>query len=162
MALARAPERPELDEDRGRMTQCVTRTDVVLTADPARVLARLFVPGQELSHDSRSRASGVLARILALPEDEVGATLSRVRDRYAKRHRDLPGVLEANYERIAHRVPDDVELSDERRSLVGAWFTHEYSVEAAALFNPSAVVASRPVGPPAGPAPVRPEPARGR
>ena len=122
------------------MTQCVTRTDVVLTADPARVLARLFVPGHELSHDGRSRASGVLARILALPEDEVGATLSRVRDRYAKRHRDLPGVLRANYERIAHRVPDDAELSDERRSLVGAWFTHEYSVEAAALFNPSAVV----------------------
>ena len=117
---------------RSRVTQCVTRTDVVLTADPARVLARLFVPGQELSHDSRSRASGVLGRILALPEDEVGATLSRVRDRYAKRHRDLPGVLAANYERIAHRVPDGAVLSDDRRSLVGAWFTHEYSVEAAA------------------------------
>jgi hypothetical protein len=123
----------------GRTAQCVTRTSCVLTADPARVLARLFVPGQELSHDSRSRASGVLGRILALPEDEVGAVLSRVRDRYLKRHRDLPGVLTANYERIAHRVPDDVVLSDARRSLVGAWFTHEYSVEAAALFNPSAV-----------------------
>lgn len=122
------------------MTQCVTRSDVVLTADPARVLARLFVPGQELSHDSRSRASGVLERILALPDDEVTVALDRVRDRYGKRHRDLPGVLKANYERIAHRVPDDVVLSDEHRSLVGAWFTHEYSVEAAALFNPSVVV----------------------
>ena len=123
----------------GRTEQCVTRSNCVLTADPARVLARLFVPGQELSHDSRSRASGVLGRILALPEDEVGAVLSRVSDRYTTRHRDLPGVLEANYARIAHRVPDDVVLSDARRSLVGAWFTHEYSVEAAALFNPSAV-----------------------
>jgi predicted GH43/DUF377 family glycosyl hydrolase len=121
------------------MTQCVTRSGVVLTADPARVLARLFVPGHELSHDGRSRASGVLARILALPDDEVDTVLSRVTDRYGKRHRDLPGVLRANYERIAHRVPDDVVLSDERRDLVGAWFTHEYSVEAAALFNPSAV-----------------------
>lgn len=121
------------------MTQCVTRTDVVLTADPARVLARLFVPGQELSRDRQSRASGVLARILALPEDEVVATLDRVRDHYGKRHRDLPAVLLANYERIAHRVPDDADVSDARRSLVGAWFTHEYSVEAAALFNPSAV-----------------------
>jgi len=122
-----------------RMERGVTRSPVVLTADPARVLARLFVPGHELSQEGRSRASGVLARILALPEDEVGATLSRVRDRYTKRHRDLPGVLRANYERIAHRVPDDAGLSDERRSLVGAWFTHEYSVESAALFNPSAV-----------------------
>jgi predicted GH43/DUF377 family glycosyl hydrolase len=122
------------------VTACVTRSDVVLTADPGRVLARLFVPGQELSHDGRSRASGVLGRILALPDDEVGATLKRVGDRYLGRHRDLPGVLRANYARIAHRIPDDVELSDDRRDLVGAWFTHEYSVEAAALFNPSAVV----------------------
>ena len=107
--------------------------------DPARVLARLFVPGHELSHDGRSRASGVLSRILALPEQEVDAGLRRVHARYAARHRDLPGVLRAHYERIAHRVPAEVEMSAERRSLVGAWFTHEFSVEAAALFNPSAV-----------------------
>ena len=147
---------------RGRDGAGVTRTDVVLTADPARVLARLFVPGHELSLDGRSRASGVMSRILALPEDEVGVTLSRVRDRYAKRHRDLPGVLRANYERIAHRVPADAELSDERRSLVGAWFTHEYSVEAAALFNPSVVVHPDQSGLLPGRLPVRPEPARGR
>ena len=122
------------------MIGCVTRSDVVLTADPTRVLARLFVPGHELSLDGGSRASGVMSRILALPEDEVRVTLTQVHDRYTKRHRDLPGVLRTNYARIAHRVPADAELSDERRSLVGAWFTHEYSVEAAALFNPSAVV----------------------
>jgi predicted GH43/DUF377 family glycosyl hydrolase len=121
------------------MTGCVTRSDVTLTANPARVLARLFVPGHELSHDGRSRASGVLGRILALPEDEVRSTLTRVCDRYLGRHRDLPGALRANYARIAHRVPDDATLSEERRSLIGAWFTHEYSVEGAALFNPSAV-----------------------
>ena len=117
----------------------VTRTGVVLAADPSRVLARLFVPGQELSLDSRSRASGVLGRILALPEDEVGATLRRVLARYTGRHRDLPGVLRAHYARIAHRVPDGADLSEQRRDLIGAWFTHEYAVEAAALFNPSVV-----------------------
>ncbi len=122
------------------MTECVTPTDVTLTADPARVLARLFVPGHELSHDGRSRASGVLSRILALPDDEVGATLKQVGDRYAARHRDLPGVLMAHYQQIAHRIPDAADLSEEQRSLVGAWFTHEFAVEAAALFNPSAVV----------------------
>jgi predicted GH43/DUF377 family glycosyl hydrolase len=122
------------------VNQYVTRTNVVLTADPARVLARLFVPGHELSHDGRSRASEVLSRILALDEDEVGVTLKRVRDRYEQRHRDLPGVLMAHYEQIAHRIPEAAELSDERRSLMGACFTHEFSVEAAALFNPSAIV----------------------
>jgi predicted GH43/DUF377 family glycosyl hydrolase len=117
----------------------VTRTDVILRADPARVLARLFVPGHELSLDGRSRASGVLSRILALPEHEVATTLQRVLARYAGRHRDLAGALRANYERVAHRVPQDADPSVERRDLIGACFTHEYSVEAAALFNPSVV-----------------------
>jgi predicted GH43/DUF377 family glycosyl hydrolase len=121
------------------VTGCVTPSAVVLTADPARVLARLFVPGLELSHDGQARVSGVLARILALPDDEVAVSLERVRERFAARHRDLPGVLAAHYAQVAHRIPDADALSPERRELVGAWFTHEFSVEAAALFNPSAV-----------------------
>ena len=117
----------------------VLRTDVVLRPDPARVLAQLFVPGQELSVEGRSRASGVLERILALPEDQVGVTLQRVLARYAGRHRDLAGTLRANYERVAHRVPQEADPSPERQDLIGACFTNEYSVEAAALFNPSVV-----------------------
>ncbi|HEY0812010.1 MAG TPA: glycoside hydrolase family 130 protein [Pseudonocardia sp.] len=117
----------------------VIRTDVVLRPDPARVLARLFVPGHELSRDGRSRASGLTARILALPEDEVATTLQRVLSRYAGRHRDFRATLRTNYDRIAHRVPPDVHPSEQRRDLMGACFTHEFSVEAAALFNPSVV-----------------------
>ena len=100
------------------VTECVTPTDVTLTADPARVLARLFVPGHELSHDGRSRASGVLSRILALPDDEVGATLKQVGDRYAARHRDLPGVLMAHYRRSRTGYPT---LPICRRSDAASW-----------------------------------------
>jgi predicted GH43/DUF377 family glycosyl hydrolase len=120
-------------------TALVTRLDTTLVADPTRVLARLFVPGHELVASTESRATGVLARILALPEPEVGATLRDVLARYSRRHRDLAGVLAANYARIAHRILDSHDLSAQRRTLIGAWFTHEYSVEAAALFNPSVV-----------------------
>ncbi len=124
---------------RTRAPALVTRLDTALTADPARVLARLFVPGHELVADTESRATGVLARILALPEPEVATTLADVLARYSGRHRDLGATLAANYTRIAHRVLRNDELSAQRRTLIGAWFTHEYSVEAAALFNPSVV-----------------------
>lgn len=127
------------------MRELVTRSPVALAADPSRVLARLFVPGHELLLDSVSNTTDVLARILALPEDVVRSTLRHVHARYDGRHRDLPGVLIANYERIAHRIPEDANLSDERRSLLGAWFTNEFSVEGAALFNPSAVPSPGPV-----------------
>jgi predicted GH43/DUF377 family glycosyl hydrolase len=120
------------------VTDLVTRSAVTLVADPSRVLARLFVPGQELLVDTESRASGVLKRILDLPEAVVAEQAVMVRARYAGRHRDLPGAVAAHFQRIAHRVPAS-ELSDARRDLIGAWFTHEYSIEGAALFNPSAV-----------------------
>ncbi len=120
-------------------TRLVTRSDIRIEADPSRVLARLFVPGHELVGDEQSRATGVLARILALPEDVIAATLDRVLARYAGRHRDLPSTLLENYERIAHRVPDGASVSSARRSAIGACFTHEFAIEGAALFNPSAV-----------------------
>lgn len=121
------------------MSDLVTRTGVTLTADPSRVLARLFVPGHELLRNEESRAPGVLTRILALPEDVVDATLGRVLDHYAGRHRDLPSLLLAHFEEFAHRVPEAARLTDQRRRLIGAWFTCEFAVEGAALFNPSVV-----------------------
>jgi predicted GH43/DUF377 family glycosyl hydrolase len=119
--------------------QLVTRVELCLLPDPSRVLARLFVPGQELVLDTESRATGVLSRILALPDDMVTSTLATVFDGFADRHRDLRGLLRTNYEQVAHRVPDPAALSDDRRLLIGACFTNEYTLEAAALFNPSAV-----------------------
>lgn len=119
--------------------EVVTRLDLRLRADPSRVLARMFVPGHELLAGTESRATGVLDRIRALSDGEVRSTLQDVLHRFGHRHRDLPAVLTAHYGRIAHRVPDADGLSTERRTLIGAWFTNEYALEAAALFNPSAV-----------------------
>jgi len=128
----------------------VTRSDVELAPDGSRVLARLFVPGQELQLDLESRATGVLSRILALSEDVVESTLARVHASYDGRHRDLPGVFRAHYELIAHRIPAGAVLSKQRETLVGAWFTHEFAIEGAALFNPSVVAHPDQSGLPAG------------
>jgi hypothetical protein len=81
----------------------------------------------------------VLARILALSEDDVRRTLDVMLARYTGRHRNLDGVHAEPYARVAHRVPDGSALTPARRALLGAWFTPEYSIEAAALFNPSVV-----------------------
>lgn len=114
-------------------------SDLSLEADPRRVLARLFIPGHEQFVDTESRATGVLSRILSLDEEVVCSTLADVMTRYAHRHRDFPAVLAASFAQIVHRIPDGPQLSPERKALLGAWFTHEYSIEAAALFNPSIV-----------------------
>ena len=121
------------------MSTLAQRLDMRLAADPGRVLGRLFVPGHEHFTTSESRATGVLGSILALQEDEVAALLADVRARYADRHRDLAGLLKRNFDQVEHRIPPGHVLSPDRQLLLGAWFTQEYAVEAAALFNPSAV-----------------------
>jgi predicted GH43/DUF377 family glycosyl hydrolase len=117
----------------------VQRVGPVLRADPRRVLARLFVPGHEHLVDQESRATGVLARVLATSEDEACAAVEGLRERYAGRHRDLDAVLREHYAQIAHRVPSVHAVSEAQQNLIGAVFTSEYALEAAALFNPSAV-----------------------
>jgi predicted GH43/DUF377 family glycosyl hydrolase len=118
----------------------VTRTPQRLRPDPGRVVTRLFVPGQEIPADGESRATGVIDRILAMSDDEVAAALEVTVAGFAGRHRHFRETLEHHFDLVAHRLGKRIPLSHERRLLVGAYFTHEYSVEGAALFNPSIVL----------------------
>jgi len=58
---------------------------------------------------------------------------------FSHRHRYFRETLEQNFARVADFVPDIDQVSKQRRLLIGTYFTAEYSVEAAALFNPSIV-----------------------
>jgi predicted GH43/DUF377 family glycosyl hydrolase len=117
---------------------------VHLTPDPARVITKPFVPHEEIYPDGTSRIQIVLDRISAMTERTVGETLDAARASFAARHRDLDDTLARNFEGIAERLDPEVVrngLSAQRRLLIGAYFTHEYSIEAAALTNPSMVAA---------------------
>ncbi len=119
----------------------VTRTQHRLLPDPRRVITEPFLPGDEVSPNGKSRLKVVMDRILAIPEDQVSALLGSVLAEFSSRHRDFEQVLEDNFQPLAHHLSDGEKLSRERRLLIGAYFTHEYSIEAAALFNPSFVPA---------------------
>jgi len=117
----------------------VTRDSVRLTADPSRVVARLFVPGQEGFERQDSRAGTVLGRILALTEDEVVRSLDDVVARFESRHRDLHAIFRRHARELADRLRPGVRMTDARMLLLGAAFTGEYAIEGAALCNPSIV-----------------------
>ena len=119
----------------------VSKTDVCFLPDPRRVITKPFAPGLEVSADGRSRAERIVSRIQAMPEAVVESTLKSVQRRFGWRHVDLGSVFEANFACVAHEVDRADELSSARRLLIGAYFTHEYSIEAAALSNPSIVAA---------------------
>jgi predicted GH43/DUF377 family glycosyl hydrolase len=117
----------------------VRRTRHRLRPDPRRVLAKLFIPGQEGLIEGESRAGSVVDRVLELDDEEATATLAEVVAAFADRHADLLATLEEHFELVAHRIEDPAELSPTRRRLVGAYFTQEFAVEGAAVCNPSMV-----------------------
>lgn len=117
----------------------VTRTRHRLLPDSSRTLSQLFVPGQETLIHGESRARAVIDRVLAMSDDEVDRTLARTGARFADRYRDLGATLERNFGLVAHRLGARIVVGSARRRLIGAYFTQEYALEAAALFNPSIV-----------------------
>ncbi len=120
----------------------VTRTTHRFLPDPRRVIVKPHLPGEETyTPDGKSRVKVVMERILAIPDREAAGILDNVLQDFAHRHRDFTQVLQHNFQMVEHHLEQDVRLSEERRLLIGAYFSHEYSIEAAALFNPSMVSA---------------------
>lgn len=118
----------------------VVDSGVVLAPDYRRVIARLFIPGHEDVGPGDSRAGPVIERLLQLSEAAVEAALADLDRRFAHRHRNLHQTFRLHAELVKARLDPAIELSDARRLLLGATFTHEYTVEGAALCNPSAVL----------------------
>ncbi len=119
----------------------VTRTSHRFLPDPQRVILRPYLPGEEAFAEGRSRVELVLDRILALPEEEIPAVWETIRAGFSARHRDLESVIADHFRLVSRHVECKARLSPERERLVGAYFTHEYSIEGASLSNPSLVPA---------------------
>jgi len=122
----------------GRGRQLVTHSPLRLHPDVGRVIAMLFVPGEETPNGG-SRAASVIDRILAMDDAEVADTLADVRWRFADRHRHLDATWSRHFHLAVHRAGHGLGVSADRALLIGAYFTRECSLEAAALFNPSIV-----------------------
>ena len=115
----------------------VRRSPIVLRSDSRRVIARPFLPGHELPSEGISRAEAVVRRLVSMPEADVEKTLAATLSAHSGRHADLPASFREHFQLVAHRLPSGVGISSDRADLIGAYLTHEYAIEAAALFNPS-------------------------
>ncbi len=76
---------------------------------------------------------------MALPESEVCALWAQVQTDFHERHSQIREFLRRRFEQVRPSLRTALKLSEEREYLLGAYFSHEYSLEAAALFNPSMV-----------------------
>jgi predicted GH43/DUF377 family glycosyl hydrolase len=126
------------------------RSGVDLRPDATRVVARPYLPADIGPVLGASRVQRLVDRVLALPKADIEPTLRDVRARFADRHVDLDEVLEGSFARISGLAEVPRGLPRDVRSLLAAYFVHEYSIEAAALTNPSIVAAPDQTGAPGG------------
>jgi predicted GH43/DUF377 family glycosyl hydrolase len=114
-----------------------------LHPDPARVVVRPFKPATEprdFNPADKTRANHIVDRVLGMDAATVSSQLAEVLDNFLGRHRNLLQVFEARAVEMEEAFAQHSTFTPEQRRLVGAYFLHEYSFEAAALFNPSIVV----------------------
>ncbi|MCX5751125.1 MAG: glycoside hydrolase family 130 protein [Candidatus Saganbacteria bacterium] len=147
--MAKAPKSPEVLIDKKQLGKPILHDPVIISRlfkritnrtlkkirpDKRRVITRPFRPANE------NHMTNIVNRILALDETRIKAVLKQTLKDFAHRHKDIQAVLINNYQRIAKYIRDPAALSEERKLLLGACFTMEYSIESAALFNPSIVI----------------------
>ena len=119
------------------MSLTLTRKEIYFLPDLERVLARRFDVGNE-------RAKKIIKRVLALSDDQKKVLITQILRNYAKRHRSIVGILEKNFQlkiKLLEELKIEKSSLDEwDRMIIGSYFTMEYSIEAAAYFNPSIVL----------------------
>ncbi len=111
----------------------VNRTPPILEPDQSRVLLRPFSPG------GPERSDRIISRIMSLPEDQVGPLLDQVSAEFSERHQNIRAVFLERFKQVRELSLTDEKLSEQRKLLIGSYFLAEYSLESAALFNPSIV-----------------------
>lgn len=118
------------------MRLSIERKPVRVNPDPKRVIARFFFNGND-------RAKEVIQRVMELTEEEAFGIISPLLQEYSKRHRNITRVLNRHCSKLKNLFEelniDYDSLTVYLKLLIGSYFTHEYSIESAAFFNPSIV-----------------------
>ncbi|MEJ7678042.1 MAG: glycoside hydrolase family 130 protein [Segetibacter sp.] len=116
------------------MPLSVTRTNVRLNPDYKKVIPRFFNTGDQ-------RSLSLIQKILLMQDSEATALLLQVFNEFSLRYKNIQEIFIKHFELIKHLLTEkeQLSLSEEKKLLIGSYFTMEYSIEAAALFNPSIV-----------------------
>ena len=111
----------------------VNRIKRKFNPDYSRVIIKAHIPGE------KERIEKIIKRVLNLSEEKTKKILGRVLASFSNRHKNIEEAFDKNFNKIKNYLPLDIKIDDNKRALLGAYFSSEYSIQAAAFFNPSIV-----------------------
>ena len=101
--------------------------------DYSRIIIKPHIPTGE------DRIERIIMRVISLSEEKTKQVLDRVIASFSNRHKNIWDALDKNYNEIKKYIPQNTEISEDKKALLGAYFSLEYSIQAAAFFNPSII-----------------------
>jgi predicted GH43/DUF377 family glycosyl hydrolase len=104
-----------------------------IIGDTSRVITCLHIP------DEGYRRSKIIQRIMNLSPSAAKKLMAQIMAAFSGRHEDIKHIFERHLDEVKDYLPRDATPSDVQKALIGAYFTKEYAIESAALFNPSIV-----------------------
>lgn len=115
---------------------------LILRPDPSRTVVRPFAPEYPgpFAIPGVSRAQVIVDRILSLDEAKVKGERRTIMNSLDERHSEVDELLIRRFNELGGVTVDRSTVRHDQALLIGAYFSEEYSFEAAALFNPSIVV----------------------
>ena len=116
------------------MRRLVKRKRIKIVGDNSRVITLPHIPSKI------PRINNIIKRVLKLSEADAEDQLEETFLLFANRHRNLDQLVLRHYDRVSQYVIKKETISNTQKLLIGAYFTMEYSIESAALFNPSIVL----------------------
>ncbi|MDB5701084.1 MAG: glycosidase [Sphingomonadales bacterium] len=123
-------------------TDIMTHIPLVLRPDPSRTVIRPFFASDQPPFvvEGHTRAQRIVDRVLTLDEADLANELDRVMTSLSSRHRDVEEVLLRQFSEVKGISVGRDDVSHKCALLLGAYFSEEYSFEAAALFNPCMIL----------------------
>lgn len=111
----------------------VKRTGIILKPDQTKVIFRPFEPG------NKNRIPKIIDRVSCLSESDVASEYAKVKKLYSSRHKRMEQFFLKRFDEIKKYQTGLDDISNNKKLLIGSYFTNEYSLEHSALFNPSMV-----------------------
>ena len=112
----------------------VKRGRLKIVGDTTRVITLPHIPTK------LPQIGNIIQRVLKITDKEAENILKETLHLFSDRHKDIQQQLLRHYDRISEYIPQGTIVSKTKKLLIGAFFTKEYSIESAALFNPSIVL----------------------
>jgi len=113
--------------------QLVKRLDIKFKPDPRRVVANFYKGSKDAIHR-------IYKQVSELPPTDIQNLEKGITANFGRRHRDIQNIFNRYFSNIKSSLPVEAVINESLKNVLASYFTMEYLIEGAALFNPSITI----------------------